>query len=129
MLSYVTMRYMNQSRTIETGTTDILGSVRDGVGLIVLNRPESRNAMTADMMTGLTALLTEMEDAQDVGAVGDLVPDADRNHSNIEAAPLQAFTKDEHVPGVPVDVHLLRIQVHERDHAATCRISGKSAPI
>jgi 2-(1,2-epoxy-1,2-dihydrophenyl)acetyl-CoA isomerase len=60
---------MNQSRTIETGTKDILGSVRDGVGLIVLNRPESRNAMTADMMTGLTALLTEMEDAQDVGAV------------------------------------------------------------
>jgi 2-(1,2-epoxy-1,2-dihydrophenyl)acetyl-CoA isomerase len=60
---------MNQARTIETGTTDILGSVRDGVGLIVLNRPESRNALTADMLTGLAALLTEMETAQDVGAV------------------------------------------------------------
>ncbi|HEX5406221.1 MAG TPA: enoyl-CoA hydratase-related protein [Pseudonocardiaceae bacterium] len=60
---------MNQPRTIETGTTDILGSVRDGVGHIMLNRPESRNALTPEMLTGLAALLTEMETADDVGAV------------------------------------------------------------
>lgn len=56
-------------RTIDTGTTDVLGEVRDGVGRIVLNRPERRNALTPDMLGGLAALLAEMESADDVGAV------------------------------------------------------------
>lgn len=60
---------MNDARTIDTGTEDVLGSVADGVGTIVLNRPERRNAMTPAMMTGLAALLAEFEDAADVGAV------------------------------------------------------------
>jgi 2-(1,2-epoxy-1,2-dihydrophenyl)acetyl-CoA isomerase len=56
-------------RTIDTGTTDVLGEVRDGVGRIVLNRPERRNALTPDMLGGLAALLAELESADDVGAV------------------------------------------------------------
>jgi 2-(1,2-epoxy-1,2-dihydrophenyl)acetyl-CoA isomerase len=60
---------MSDSRTIDTGTDDVLGSVRDGVGTIVLNRPERRNALTPAMMTGLGALLAEFEQADDVGAV------------------------------------------------------------
>lgn len=60
---------MSDSRTIDTGTDDVLGSVLDGVGTIVLNRPERRNALTPAMMTGLGALLAEFEQADDVGAV------------------------------------------------------------
>ena len=30
---------------IDTGTTELLCEVRDGVALITLNRPEARNAM------------------------------------------------------------------------------------
>ena len=31
---------------IDTGTTELLCAVRDGVALITLNRPEARNAMS-----------------------------------------------------------------------------------
>ncbi len=60
---------MSDSRTIDTGTDDVLGTVRDGVGSIVLNRPDRRNALTPAMLTGLAALLDEFERAEDVGAV------------------------------------------------------------
>lgn len=60
---------MSDARTIDTGTEDVLGSVADGVGTIVLNRPQRRNAFTPGMLTGLAALLTEFDDADDVGAV------------------------------------------------------------
>lgn len=60
---------MSDARTIDTGTEDVLGSVTDGVGTIVLNRPERRNALTPAMLTGLAALLAEFEDADDVAAV------------------------------------------------------------
>jgi 2-(1,2-epoxy-1,2-dihydrophenyl)acetyl-CoA isomerase len=56
-------------RTIDTGTTDVLGEVRDGVGRIVLNRPERRNALTPDMLRGLAELLAGFESAADVGAL------------------------------------------------------------
>jgi 2-(1,2-epoxy-1,2-dihydrophenyl)acetyl-CoA isomerase len=60
---------MTDSRSIDTGTTEILAGVHDGVGRIVLNRPERRNALTPDMLTGLAAVLVELEQAADVGAV------------------------------------------------------------
>ncbi|MQA95741.1 MAG: hypothetical protein GEV11_14215 [Streptosporangiales bacterium] len=60
---------MTDTRTIETGTTDVLGEVTGGVGRITLNRPDRRNALSPAMLTGLASLLTEMEAADDVGAV------------------------------------------------------------
>lgn len=60
---------MSDARTIDTGTEDVLGSVADGVGTIVLNRPERRNALTPAMLTGLAALLAQFDEADDVGAV------------------------------------------------------------
>lgn len=60
---------MSDSRVIDTGTDDILGSVRDGVGLVVLNRPDRRNALSPAMPTGLAELLAHLETADDVGAV------------------------------------------------------------
>jgi enoyl-CoA hydratase/carnithine racemase len=38
---------------IDTGTTELLCSVRDGVALITLNRPEARNAMSPDLTAAL----------------------------------------------------------------------------
>ncbi len=56
---------------------------------------------------------------QDVDVVGDRVADADRNDPHVEAAPLQSLAQDQDIAGVAVDVHLLRVQVDEGDHAAT----------
>ena len=35
---------------IDTGTTDVLASVDDGVAVITLNRPERRNAFSMPMV-------------------------------------------------------------------------------
>ena len=56
-------------RVIETGTTDLLASVKDKVATLVLNRPERRNAMSVEMMDGLAAVLADIETSADVGAV------------------------------------------------------------
>ena len=45
---------------IDTGTTELLCSVRDGVALITLNRPEARNAMS-DRLTPATPTVPEPE--------------------------------------------------------------------
>jgi 2-(1,2-epoxy-1,2-dihydrophenyl)acetyl-CoA isomerase len=56
-------------RGIDTGTGDLVARVERGVGVVVLNRPERRNALTPEMLQGLAAVLDELETADDVGAV------------------------------------------------------------
>lgn len=53
----------------DTGTPDLLAEITDGVGTLTFNRPERRNAMTQEMMSGLADLLADWENADDVGAV------------------------------------------------------------
>lgn len=53
----------------DTGTTELLAEVRDGVGTLTFNRPEVRNAMSSAMMAGLAELLADWEHSDDVGAV------------------------------------------------------------
>ncbi len=43
--------------------------VRDGVGIITLNRPESRNAISIQMRRDISACLENWKDAADIGAV------------------------------------------------------------
>ena len=56
-------------RIFDTGTDDIRSEVDEGVMTITLNRPERRNAMSAAMLKGLVASLSDAETASDVGAV------------------------------------------------------------
>ena len=55
---------------IDTGTTELLCVVRDGVALITLNRPEARNAMS-DRLT--PALRTQIKERGEDPAVGALL--------------------------------------------------------
>jgi len=48
-------------RTIETGTTDLLASVEDGVAVVVMNRPERRNALSRDMLGAMASVLAACE--------------------------------------------------------------------
>jgi 2-(1,2-epoxy-1,2-dihydrophenyl)acetyl-CoA isomerase len=58
------------ARTLETGTTELTAEVGDdGVGVITMNRPERRNAMTGPMLAGLAASLQDFETASDVRCV------------------------------------------------------------
>ena len=57
------------TRTIDTGTQDLLASVTGKVAVLTLNRPERRNAMSTAMNDALAAVLGEVQTADDVGAV------------------------------------------------------------
>jgi 2-(1,2-epoxy-1,2-dihydrophenyl)acetyl-CoA isomerase len=57
-------------RVLDTGTNDVLAHIEDdGVGVVVLNRPERRNALSRPMLEGLAQSLGDLEESPDVGAV------------------------------------------------------------
>src|SRR5262245_14509844 len=56
-------------RVVDTGTDHLKVTVRDGVGVMTLNRPERRNALHDDMYAPMATALTEFADAADVGCV------------------------------------------------------------
>jgi enoyl-CoA hydratase/carnithine racemase len=62
-------RQLEDFMDIDTGTTELLCSVRDGVALITLNRPEARNAMSDRLTPALRRMIKERGDDPDVGAL------------------------------------------------------------
>jgi 2-(1,2-epoxy-1,2-dihydrophenyl)acetyl-CoA isomerase len=54
---------------IETGTTDLLGRLEDGVAVFTMNRPERRNALSAAMLEALGRALEDAETNDDVACV------------------------------------------------------------
>ena len=60
---------MSTSRTIDTGSEDLLARVEDRVAILTMNRPERRNALSNEMLRGLAIAIDEAERAADVGAV------------------------------------------------------------
>ncbi|MBL8386079.1 MAG: enoyl-CoA hydratase [Burkholderiales bacterium] len=57
------------SRTIETGTAQLLCAVRDGVAVITLNRPEARNALSDELSPALRRMIRACGDDPAVGAL------------------------------------------------------------
>jgi 2-(1,2-epoxy-1,2-dihydrophenyl)acetyl-CoA isomerase len=57
------------SRTIETGTEDLLAHVDGNVGVIAFNRPERRNALSNPMYAGFDVALTAMATDPDVRVI------------------------------------------------------------
>jgi 2-(1,2-epoxy-1,2-dihydrophenyl)acetyl-CoA isomerase len=56
-------------RTIETGTTDLVGEINEGVAVLTMNRPERRNALSAAMLGALAEALRACEIDNDVACV------------------------------------------------------------
>jgi len=48
---------MSGERKIDTGTGQLLCAVRDGVGIITLNRPEARNALSRELSSALRRMI------------------------------------------------------------------------
>ncbi|MEM8746769.1 MAG: enoyl-CoA hydratase-related protein [Actinomycetota bacterium] len=58
------------ARHIDTGSDHLTAEVDDqGVAVITMSRPERRNALTTDMLSGLASSLAELEFARDVRCV------------------------------------------------------------
>lgn len=49
------------SQQVDTGTTDLLAEIDGGVGVLTLNRPDARNAMSGAMNEGLRNMLAQFE--------------------------------------------------------------------
>ncbi len=60
---------VSEVRTLETGTVDLLARLHDRVCLLTLNRPDARNALSADMKAALLELLPRLGHNEDVGCV------------------------------------------------------------
>jgi len=54
---------------IDTGTTDLLASVEDGVATLTMNRPERRNALSGAMLAALGGLLAKFEGDAEVAVI------------------------------------------------------------
>ncbi|MEJ0028736.1 MAG: enoyl-CoA hydratase-related protein [Rhizomicrobium sp.] len=48
-------------RTLDTGTTDLLATVEAGIAVVVMNRPERRNALSGGMLTAMSSVLAACE--------------------------------------------------------------------
>ena len=57
------------TRTLDTGTDDLLGRVEDRVAVLTFNRPASRNALSGEMYSGFSRALAEIEADDDIRAV------------------------------------------------------------
>jgi 2-(1,2-epoxy-1,2-dihydrophenyl)acetyl-CoA isomerase len=57
------------AKTIDTGTTDLLATLDEGVLTLTLNRPDARNAMSGDMNAALQAQLAWAELAAEVKVI------------------------------------------------------------
>jgi 2-(1,2-epoxy-1,2-dihydrophenyl)acetyl-CoA isomerase len=54
---------------VDTGTDTVLAEIRDGVGIVTLNRPERRNALHPDMCEQVPRVLERFETDPDVGCI------------------------------------------------------------
>jgi 2-(1,2-epoxy-1,2-dihydrophenyl)acetyl-CoA isomerase len=55
--------------TIDTGTDHLLAEVGDGVAVLTMNRPASRNALSGVMLAGLQQALRVCETSREVACV------------------------------------------------------------
>ena len=46
---------------IDTGTQELLASKENGVGILTMNRPEARNAMSGEMNAAMQEMLAQFE--------------------------------------------------------------------
>jgi len=54
---------------LDTGTEDLRAKIDDGVAVITMNRPDRRNAFSQAMMSGMAAVLAQVEIDDAVGCV------------------------------------------------------------
>lgn len=60
---------MGNSRSIDTGTTFLLGEIVDGVATLTINRPERMNALHPEIFDGFGAVLPQLAADHEVGAL------------------------------------------------------------
>ena len=60
---------LNETISVDTGTSDLLCRVRDRVAIVTLNRPQAKNALSAQLTPALRSLLAQIADDPTIGAM------------------------------------------------------------
>lgn len=117
---------MSPSRQLDTGTDDLLASVSDGVGTVILNRPDRRNAMSEAMVTALGTALAALDEDGDVGAV--VITGA--GSAFCAGGDVIGFNEQGGEGGTSSEVDPARVTRQQKDQRATVgRIHSMSKPV
>lgn len=60
---------MSARQQIDSGTSELLAEIRDRVAILILNRPQARNALSAGLRRALAALIKRFEADPQVGSM------------------------------------------------------------
>src|SRR6266851_1807525 len=109
----------------------LLKSVEDGVMKIVLNRPEAMNALSRDMMTGLTDALHEAAGSREVGCVvvrgaGDKAFCAGGDVKSMAAGRDQDKTYEDKVHDIRIRMQVSEL-LHEMGKPTIAMVNGVAA--
>lgn len=125
------------TRTIDTGTEHLLARVEDRVGVITINRPERRNALSQAMYGGIDAALTDMRDDDEVrcvmvtGAEGAFCAGGDvkaMNESHTTGTGFRAeMTPDERLADLQMRQRQVSLAIHEYPKPVVAAIPGPAA--
>jgi 2-(1,2-epoxy-1,2-dihydrophenyl)acetyl-CoA isomerase len=100
---------------LDTGTTDLLATVTDGVAVVTMNRPDRRNALSTAMLDALARTLAQVEQDDDVGCV--VLTGA--GAAFCAGGDVKGFAeRAQHGEGQP-ETHEHRLQRQRRAHAET----------
>jgi 2-(1,2-epoxy-1,2-dihydrophenyl)acetyl-CoA isomerase len=126
---------------IDTGTEIVLAEIRDGVGIVTLNRPERRNALHVDMYEQVPLVLERFESDPGVGCIlvtatgsafcagGDVRDGAERRSREANGdgdAPAVSATVEEAAAALARDARMV-VMLHESAKVTIAALNGPAA--
>ena len=104
---------MGDTVTFDTGTADVLAEISEGVCTITLNRPDSLNAISQDMLTGLARIVDHAARSEEVACV--VLTGAGRAFCSGGDVKGMAARESRGGPGRTIDAAVRRQRAQHRD--------------
>jgi 2-(1,2-epoxy-1,2-dihydrophenyl)acetyl-CoA isomerase len=124
---------------VDTGTDIVLAEIRDGVGIVTLNRPERRNALHPDMYACMPAVLERFESDADVGCIllaatgtafcagGDVRDGAGRRNPGADGQEPNPEPSIEEAAAALTDSARMVVMLHESSKVTMAALNGPAA--
>ena len=125
------------TRSIDTGTEDLLAQVEDRVAVLTFNRPDRRNALSSSMYSGIERALAAVRDDEEIRAVmltgaggafcagGDVKAMDESNKSGV--GPRAEMSRKERVADLQRRQRMVSLALHEFPKPVIAAIDGAAA--